>query len=114
METERTHRYIGIARKAGKLLIGTPAVCDGLRRGDGDSVFASCDISEGTKKRLSDKCSYYGATLHILPTDGAALAHMIGKTGSVAAVMITDPGLASAARSAAAATVAEDADAGIK
>lgn len=97
----RALRYIGIARKAGRLVIGTPAVCDALRRGAGTAVFAARDISDGTRKRLFDKCAFYNAKLYVLPTGGGELAHIIGKTGAVAAVMITDAGLSLAAESSA-------------
>ncbi len=100
MMGEGAIRYIGLARKAGRLAMGTPAVCDALRRIHGGVVFAARGISASTEKRLSDKCAFYGAELCRLPVDGEALAHAVGKTGFVAAVIITDTGIASAARSA--------------
>ena len=97
MAAERTVRYIGIARKAGHLVIGTPAVCDALRRVKDGAVFTANDISDGTRKRIADKCAFYGAQMYCLPTGGAELAHAVGKTGAVAAVMITDAGLTASA-----------------
>ena len=99
MEAERVLRYIGIARRAGRLAVGTPAVCDALRRRDGGAVFASNDISDGTRKRLLDKCAFYGARLIVLPVGGEELARRLGKTGSLAAVMIKDEGLSHSAES---------------
>ncbi len=100
MGAERALSYIGIAKKAGKLVTGTPSVCGGMKRGSRYPVFAACDISEGTKKRLSDRCAYYGVRLVTLPAGGEALARMSGKTGFVAAVSVTDAGLSEAAVSA--------------
>ena len=97
---DKTLSYIGIARKAGKLAIGTPNVCDAMRRGMRGVVFASSDASEPTKKRLTDKCTYYGVRLCTLYESGDELAYLVGKTGQVASVMITDAGLANAAVSA--------------
>ncbi len=93
-------RYLGLARKAGKLAVGADAVCDALRRGRAKVVFAADGISESTGKRLSDKCAFYGAELLRLPADGETLAHAVGKTGFVAAAAITEAGLTAAAKSA--------------
>ncbi len=101
MEAERALSYIGIAKKAGKLISGAPAVTDALRRGGKNAVFAAAGISQATEKRLCDKCSFYGARLIRLSCDGGELAKRIGKTGFVAAVMITDEGLSRAAEKAA-------------
>lgn len=95
--TTRALGYIGIAKKAGRLASGTPNVCDALRRGAKYAVFMASDASESTKKRLSDKCAYYGAELYSLSCTCAELAHRVGKTGSVAAVTVTDAGLSRAA-----------------
>lgn len=93
----RALSYIGIARKAGKLTFGTDAVCDALRRGGKNPVFAASDISEATEKKLTDKCAFYGVKLVRLDADTSELGHAIGKTGAVAAVYVTDEGLANAA-----------------
>lgn len=89
--------YIGIAKKAGKLVSGTDMVCDTLRRGGKLPVFAASDVSDGTRKKLSDKCAFYGAELVTLDITSQELAHGIGKTGAVAAVYVNDDGLAKAA-----------------
>ncbi len=96
----RVLSYIGIARKAGKLTFGTDAVCDALRRGGKNPVFAASDISEATEKKLTDKCAFYGVSLIRIDADTATLAHAIGKTGTVAAVYISDGGLSRAAEDA--------------
>ncbi len=96
-----TLSYIGIAKKAGKLVSGTDMVCDTLRRGGRLPVFAASDVSDGTRKKLSDKCTFYGAELVTLDVTSAELAHGIGKTGAVAAVYISDEGLSKAAHKAA-------------
>lgn len=101
-------RYIGIAKKAGKLVFGTQMVCDALRSNslkNGDcensAVFVASDVSEATLKKLTDKCSFYSAELVRLADTSSELAHGIGKTGAVAAVYISDEGLSKAAVSAA-------------
>ncbi len=91
-------RYIMIAKKAGKLAVGTPAALDAVRRAHGGAVYVAADASDATRKRISDKCAFYGAEEFRLDTDAEALAHAVGKTGAVAAVYITDEGLANAAK----------------
>lgn len=93
----RVLSYIGIAQKAGKLVFGTDAVCELLRKGMKNPVFAASDVSSATKKKLTDKCTFYGVRLVMLEADTAMLGHAIGKTGAVAAVCITDEGIANAA-----------------
>ena len=85
---------IGLCRKAGKTVIGTDAVCEALRgRKKPVAVFAANDNSENTDKRLRDKCATYGVPLLMLPADGEALAHALGKGARTAAVAVTDENL---------------------
>ncbi len=51
------------------------------------------DTSANTHKRLTDKCTYYRVPLHRLEADAGTLGRAVGKTGAVAAVGVTDPGL---------------------
>lgn len=91
-------RSLGLCRAAGKLTVGVPAVIDAVRAGEdpGKSektdaavcVFAASDISENTRKKLSDKANTYGAVLTFLPVSGEELAHATGKTGNVGAVAV--------------------------
>lgn len=97
---DKTLSYLGIAKKAGRLAVGVPAVCDALRRGAAHVVFVVADASAPTKKRVTDKCRTYGARLYELDAAGVDLAHRVGSHGSVAAAAITDRGLANAASSA--------------
>ena len=85
---------IGLCRKAGKIVIGTDAVCEALRgRQKPASVFAANDISANTEKRLRDKCATYGVPLRVLPANGETLAHALGKSAKTAAVAVTDENL---------------------
>ena len=54
-------------------------------------VIAADDISERTKKQLSDKCAHYGVKLLIISAGRDALASAIGKkTSFVSAAAVTD------------------------
>lgn len=85
---------VGLCRKAGKLIIGTDAVCQALRAGKKPcGVLTANDISQNTNKRLHDKCNTYGVPLWQLPATGEALAHAVGKSAKTAAVAVTEAGL---------------------
>lgn len=91
---------LGLCARARALAVGTPLVCEALRTGDGRvlCVLEAADTSANTHKRLTDKCLYYHVPLYRLEATGAALGLAIGKTGFVAAVGVTDPGLFRALR----------------
>ena len=85
---------IGLCRKAGKVIVGTDAVCEALRgKNKPCAVFAANDASENTAKRLRDKCGSYGVPLYVVPADGEELAHALGKSAKTAAVAVTDENL---------------------
>lgn len=85
---------IGLCARAGRLVIGTPMVCEALRKaGAVAGVLEASDTSDNTHKKLSDKCGFYHTPLYRVSAEGAALGHAVGKTGIVAAVAVTDKSL---------------------
>ncbi len=84
---------LGLCQRAGKTVCGVPMICDAMRRGGQGApvcVLEAADTSEGTHKKLTDKCNYY-KTLHIrLSVSGDALAYALGKTSFLGAVAVTD------------------------
>ena len=92
---ERLLSALGLCAKAGKLICGVPMICDAIARRRGSFVvFGAEDNAANSAKKIADKCSFYGVELHMLPVDGEALAHAVGKTGRLAAVAVTDDNLA--------------------
>ena len=88
-------RALGLARRAGALTCGTPMICTALRSAAKPMiVVAANDISEGTRKKLSDKCAFYETPLVTIEADGETLAAAVGKSGFLAAVAVTDKNLA--------------------
>ncbi len=86
---ERRMRLLGLSARAGKLVYGTPLICEGL---SGKVLLAvmSEGASENTKKRLRDKCSHYNVPLREIALSTDSLAHALGKGGDIAAVGVTD------------------------
>ncbi|MBQ8357557.1 MAG: ribosomal L7Ae/L30e/S12e/Gadd45 family protein [Clostridia bacterium] len=97
---EKALRFLGLAARAGRVVVGVPLICTALQKGGGGkplAVLAASDGSENTKKRISDRTAYYGVPLIRLAADCATLALRVGKRdGAVAAVAVTEPGLARA------------------
>lgn len=89
---------IGLAAKAGKLVCGTPMICEALA-GKGKRpvlVLEARDTSENTGKRLRDKCLFYKTRHEVLPMTMDELSSFVGKRALIAAVGVCDDGLAKA------------------
>ncbi len=85
---------LGLCVRARKLIVGTPMVCEAMRRGDTVlCVLEASDTSDNTHQRLTSKCAYYRVPLRRLCEGSTALGRAVGKTGAVAAVGLTDPAL---------------------
>ncbi len=85
---------LGLCKKAGKLICGTPLICDALKGAKKPyAVIMAGDNSENTQKRLRDKCSFYGVELIRIEIDGNSLSGAVGKSGRVSAVAVTDENL---------------------
>lgn len=86
---------LGLCARARALVVGTPQICDSLKTEGGRilCVIEASDTSDNTHKRLSDKCTYYRVPLCRIEADCGELGRAVGKTGAVAAVGVTDPGL---------------------
>ena len=85
---------LGLCAKAGKLVYGVPMVCEALKKQKSVvAVFSANDNSPNSQKRLSDRCTYYGIPLHTLSIDGDTLSSVVGKSGRLAALAVTDQNL---------------------
>ena len=88
-------RFLGLARRAGKTVHGTPLVCTALATKKPPClVVMSQGASAATQKKLMNKCSFYNVPIIMIKSDTEALAHAVGKTGNIAAVGVTDDSFA--------------------
>jgi ribosomal protein L7Ae-like RNA K-turn-binding protein len=88
-------RSLGLARRAGALVCGTPMICTALGSNKKPLiVVAANDISEGTRKKLTDKCAFYETPLLTVDASGETLATAVSKSGFLAAVAVADENLA--------------------
>lgn len=100
-QQQRALRLLGLAARAGRVISGVPLICTALQKNAAGKkvrlVLSASDASDNTKKRIADRTAYYGVRHIPLSVDCATLAHTVGKRdGAVAAVGITEPGLATA------------------
>ena len=91
---------VGMAMRAGKLVVGCDMICKAMARGGVKLVVISCDASDATKKRLFSKSEFYSVPAIEVPTDAEKLGALIGKTYAPVAIAITDSGLADEIRRA--------------
>ena len=89
--------YLGLAKRSGRIAVGTDAVLDQVRRKNGKvAVILASDASDRTKKQVRDKCAHYGADILSVPITGDEAAHAIGSKMTVSSIAVTEPNLASA------------------
>lgn len=87
---------LGLCVRAGKVIFGVPMICEAMRRSGGAGtalVLEAADSSDGTHKRITDKCKFYQVQHKRLRCGGAQLAAALGKTAHLAAVAVTDPAM---------------------
>lgn len=100
METKNNSRLqgmLGFAMRAGKVIIGTELVCNGMKRRGNDRIritLIASDASEATKKKLLTKSEFYGIEAKEINIDSAELGRLLGKTFGPATVAICDVGFA--------------------
>ena len=88
-------RFLGLARRAGKTVHGTPLICTALATKKPPClVVMSLGASAATQKKLMSKSSFYNVPLITIESDTDVLAHAVGKTGCIAAVAVTDENFA--------------------
>ena len=88
---------LGMCARARKIIHGIPLIRKALRSASPPKlVLYSHTASQNSKKRITDKCIYYRVQSIEIPLGTDELARCTGKSGAVAAVGITDDGLARA------------------
>ena len=89
----KTLSYIGLCRKAGRLVIGAELTVEAIRVGKIKSAFTAKDASDNTVKRIKDACAYRSIPYKPIPYTKEQLGAALGKE-SAAAVGVTDDSFA--------------------
>jgi len=84
---------LGMAQRAGKLETGETFVVNAITKQTAKLVIVATDTSENTKKKMTDKSSFYSVPIQIVQTT-PELSNAIGTKRSLIAV--TDAGFATA------------------
>lgn len=89
--------FLGLCRRAGKTICGTPQICLALQKGSKPPlVLYAAGASDATRKKIKSKCAFYGIRAEALAVSPAALGAAVGKGGELAAVAVIDAGFADA------------------
>ncbi len=85
---------LGLAMRAGKLVIGTELICRAMPKGSVKLVLISNEASALTKKKLKAKSEFYNISAIEVDIDTERLGRLLGKTYAPAAVAVVDNGFA--------------------
>ncbi len=92
---DRFLRLLGLSKRGGMLIAGAPLIFAAMHKGRPPAlVVAAADASPTSAKKIRTQCEYYRVPLLISPYPREVLSHAVGESGLVAAVAVTDEGLA--------------------
>lgn len=81
---------IGLARRAGALALGTEQVRDSAKKGLAKIIIVASDVSENTKKEITDTALFYKTDCIISHYTMAELSTAVGLMRSTSSVAVTD------------------------
>lgn len=81
---------LGLSRRAGKIIIGTPLVTNSLPSGKVKVAFYTADASQNTEKRITDKCKFYNVKCINLEIPSEEIGKMVGMKTNVCVFGVTD------------------------
>lgn len=81
---------LGLCRRAGAIIMGTPLVTASLPKGKTRLVIYAPDASANTKKKITDKCAFYGVKCIEATHSSLELSKAIGKESAICVLGITD------------------------
>ncbi len=87
---ERIVMALGLALKAGKCIVGTDLSVDSIRAKKAALAFMPSDVSDNTRKRITDSCNYHNVHLIVLPCSKEFLGKKLGKKAGVSCAVIAD------------------------
>lgn len=90
---DRVLRFLGLAKKAGKLELGEEPVANACRAKKARLVLLACDGAENSVRRATQAGEEGAALVVRLPVTKAALGFALGRS-SCAVAAVTDVGLA--------------------
>jgi ribosomal protein L7Ae-like RNA K-turn-binding protein len=92
-QENRWMSLLGLANRARKVISGEELVIKEIRNNQAKVVLLAGDASENTRKKITDKCSYYKVPVYQVE-DRGVLGRAIGKEARVT-IAVLDAGFAS-------------------
>ncbi len=86
---KNTLGVIGLAARARGIVIGTNQVLEAIRGKKAKLVLIACDVSDNTRKNLTDKATYYSAKAEFTDITAEELGRAVGHSNT-AAIAFTD------------------------
>lgn len=96
---KNTLGVIGLAARARGIVIGTNQVLEAIRGGKAKLVLIAEDVSDNTKKNLTDKAKFYSARTEFIDISAEELGKAVGHNNT-AAIAFTDINFVKAYRKA--------------
>lgn len=94
LQTDKICGALGLARKAGKLSVGSELCVESIRAGKAELVILCNDMSDNSNKKLADAMRTRGVPYIVLPLGKVELAKKVGKSSFAVACALTDKGFA--------------------
>jgi len=82
-------RHVGLARKAGKVVLGSDNVYEKMHTGSVCLVMVSSEASDNTKKKLKNRAEYTKTDIYVIDVSQEELGKSVG-TELASCVGITD------------------------
>ncbi|MBR2041357.1 MAG: ribosomal L7Ae/L30e/S12e/Gadd45 family protein [Oscillospiraceae bacterium] len=83
---QRLLGFLGLCRRAGKLIFGFDMTVEAMRKGTADSVLLSGDCSERTARNIKRIAEETGTEILILPLSMDEIGYAVAKRAGVLAV----------------------------
>lgn len=90
MQLQKFLQLLGLAKRAGRVQVGTDAVFAALSGGIATMVVMAGDAGQNVQKKIRDKCAFYDRPLLRL-ADRFAIGGACGR-GQAVVVAVNDPG----------------------
>lgn len=95
---DRIISAFGLAKRAGKCVLGTEMCVENIRKKKAKLVIAASDLSDNTVKRLIDSCSFHGVELIFVCADKTELGQKLGNKNGTSSAAILDSGFVNICR----------------
>lgn len=95
---DRIINAFGLAKRAGKCVLGTEMCVENIRGGKAKLVICASDLSDNTVKRFRDSCSFHNVELIFVNADKMVLGQKLGKNNGTSSAAILDEGFVNICR----------------